>query len=99
MTKLYPDSHVEIQGLSARYYDLTLDIATARFYDKFIKSAIAEMNIQPDEHILDIGCGTGRNACLMHEYLGDTGHITGNYLKPSNVNTLSILLNATRIRF
>ena len=77
MTKIYPDSHVEIQGLSARYYDLTLNIATAGFYDKFIKSAIAEMNIQPDEHILDLGCGTGRNACLMLEYSGYAGHITG----------------------
>jgi len=77
MTKLYPDSHVEVQGLSARYYDLTLNIATAGFYDKFIKSAIEEMNIQPDEHILDLGCGTGRNACLMLEYSGKSGHITG----------------------
>jgi demethylmenaquinone methyltransferase/2-methoxy-6-polyprenyl-1,4-benzoquinol methylase len=77
MTKIYPDSHIEVQGLSARYYDLTLNIATAGFYDKFIKSAIAEMNIQSDEHILDLGCGTGRNARLMHDYSSDTGHITG----------------------
>jgi demethylmenaquinone methyltransferase/2-methoxy-6-polyprenyl-1,4-benzoquinol methylase len=77
MTKIYPDSHVEVQGLSARYYDLTLNIVSAGVYNKFIKLAIAAMNIQPDEHILDLGCGTGRNACLMHEYTGDTGHITG----------------------
>jgi ubiquinone/menaquinone biosynthesis C-methylase UbiE len=31
----------------------------------------------PDEHILDLGCGTGRNACLMHKYMNDSGHITG----------------------
>jgi demethylmenaquinone methyltransferase/2-methoxy-6-polyprenyl-1,4-benzoquinol methylase len=77
MTKIYPDSHVEVQGLSARYYDLTLNFVTAGYYDKFIKSAIAEMNIKPDEHILDLGCGTGRNDCLMHKYLGDSGYITG----------------------
>lgn len=77
MTKIYPDSHVEVQGLSARYYDLTMNFISAGNYKKFIKSAIASMNIQPGERILDLGCGTGRNACLMREYTGDSGHITG----------------------
>ena len=77
MVKIYPDSHVEVQGFSARYYDLTLNIVTAGIYDKFIKSVIVAMNIQADEHIMDLGCGTGRNACLMHEYLGEKGQIIG----------------------
>ena len=77
MKKLYPDSHIEIQGLAARYYDQILNIVSAGFYTKFIKSAIMALNIQPDERILDLGCGTGRNTCLMRTYLGDSGHITG----------------------
>ena len=77
MSKLYPESHVEVQGLSARYYDLTLNVASAGFYSKFIKAAIEKMNIQPDDRILDLGCGTGRNACLMRAHLADSGHITG----------------------
>ena len=77
MTKIYPDSHIEIQGFLARYYDQTLNILSAGAYSKFLRKAIAAMNIQPGEHILDLGCGTGRNACLMREYCGDSGHITG----------------------
>jgi ubiquinone/menaquinone biosynthesis C-methylase UbiE len=77
MIKIYPNSHVEVQGFAARYYDLTLNIVSAGTYNKFIRAAIAAMKIQPEEIILDLGCGTGRNACLMHEYIGDSGHITG----------------------
>jgi ubiquinone/menaquinone biosynthesis C-methylase UbiE len=77
MTKIYPDSHIEVQGLSARYYNLVLTIISGGVYDTFLKSAIAAMNIQPGEHILDLGCGTGRNACLIRNYAGNNGHITG----------------------
>ena len=77
MVKYYSDSHVEVQGLMARKYDLIMNLASLGLYDKFIKSAITAMNIKSGESILDLGCGTGRNTCLMHEYCGDTGHITG----------------------
>ncbi len=77
MEKYYSDSHVEVQGLMARKYDLIMNLASFGLYDKFIKSAITAMNIKSGESILDLGCGTGRNTCLMHEYTGDNGHITG----------------------
>jgi demethylmenaquinone methyltransferase/2-methoxy-6-polyprenyl-1,4-benzoquinol methylase len=35
------------------------------------------MNIQPDDRILDFGCGTGRNACLMARYLSPGGKVVG----------------------
>ncbi|MBN1627591.1 MAG: class I SAM-dependent methyltransferase [Deltaproteobacteria bacterium] len=35
------------------------------------------MEIRPGSHILDLGCGTGRNAELMRGYLNEKGHITG----------------------
>ena len=35
------------------------------------------MAIQPEDHILDLGCGTGRNAALMAKYLSEKGKITG----------------------
>ncbi len=74
--KFYPESKVEIQGFMARKYDLLLNLASLGFYKKFIHAAIASMDIRPDERILDLGCGTGRNACLMSAYL-DGGAITG----------------------
>ncbi|HID38709.1 MAG TPA: class I SAM-dependent methyltransferase [Calditrichaeota bacterium] len=77
MSKIYPDSHVEIQGLMARHYDTIMDLISAGIYAKFIKAAVAAMDIQSGEFILDLGCGTGRNACLMRPYLGDTGYILG----------------------
>ena len=35
------------------------------------------MDIQPGDKILDLGCGTGRNACIMAKYLSENGKITG----------------------
>lgn len=35
------------------------------------------MRINPEDHILDLGCGSGRNARLMAGFLDDRGRITG----------------------
>lgn len=74
--KFYPESKVEIQGFMARKYDFLLNTASLGFYGKFIRAAVAAMDIRADEKILDLGCGTGRNACLMAQYLNG-GSITG----------------------
>ena len=77
MEKIYLDSHVEIQGFSARHYDRMMDVMFFGSYKRFIKSAIKAMEIKPGENILDLGCGTGRNSCLMYKYNGDEGYILG----------------------
>ncbi len=77
MSKIYPDSHVEIQGFTAKYYDKLMDIISVGLYPKFIRSVVKAMHIQTGESILDLGCGTGRNACLMRPYFGDSGHLLG----------------------
>ena len=77
MTKIYPESHVEIQGITARKYDKIMDMMSFGLYSWFIESAVEAMYIEPGERILDLGCGTGRNACLMHDYFGDTGYYLG----------------------
>ncbi len=76
-SKLYPESKVEIQGFIARHYDTILDMASLGLYKKFIKSAIKKMEIKPGERILDLGCGTGRNARLMRNDFGEKGHLLG----------------------
>ncbi len=76
-SKLYPESKVEIQGFIARRYDTILDMASLGLYRKFIVSAIKKMQIKTGENILDLGCGTGRNARLMRTEFGDTGYLLG----------------------
>lgn len=75
--KIYPDSGVELTPLIARYYDNVMNLVTIGVYKSFIIKVIKEMDIQPEDKVLDLGCGTGRNAKLMSEYLNDKGHITG----------------------
>ena len=77
MRKLYPKSKVEITGSMARYYDTLLDIATFGKYLPFIKQVISIANIKPDDRILDMGAGTGRNACLMAKHLSEKGELIG----------------------
>ncbi len=70
-------SKVEVKGLTARFYDQILNWGSLGRYDRFVKSAIAKMNIQPEDAILDLGCGTGKNDCLMARYLSLKGRIVG----------------------
>ena len=77
MEKFYPDSKVEIQGNTAKFYDKILSYVTFGKYDGFLKKAISLMKIQEDDKILDFGAGTGKNALLMNNYLSDKGEILG----------------------
>lgn len=82
MSKIYPESKVELSSVTARNYDRVMNIASLGLYSVFIHSAIRAMDIQPGDKILDLGCGTGRNACIMARYLGDDGAITGMDISP-----------------
>jgi len=77
MSAYYPESKVEISGFAARHYDSLLNIATFGRYSPFIKKSIELMKIKPEDRILDLGAGTGRNACLMIEYLSEKGKLIG----------------------
>lgn len=75
--KIYPDSGVELTEFTAKHYDKIMNSISFGLYRGFIKKAIAQMNLQPGVSMLDLGCGTGRNAKLMASYIGETGKITG----------------------
>ncbi len=82
MEKIYHDSKVELNPFISKHYDGILNYASFGLYKKFIRRAVADMTIQQNDLILDLGCGTGRNACLMHPYLSSNGFITGIDLSP-----------------
>jgi len=75
--KIYPDSGVELSPFILKNYDKVMNMASFGLYQGFIHKAIRQMDIQPDDEILDMGCGTGRNDELMMKYLGDKGSVTG----------------------
>ncbi len=77
MEKLYPESGVELNPFVSKHYDKLMNVLSFGKYKGFIHRAINDMHIQKSDHILDLGCGTGRNACLMMQYLNDKGSITG----------------------
>lgn len=75
--KIYPDSGVELKPFTAKNYDKLMNIVSFGIYKGFINKAIKDMDIQAGDTILDLGCGTGRNAGLMVSYLSEDGRITG----------------------
>jgi len=77
MCAYYPESKVEISKLTAKYYDILMNIITLGGYSLFIQKAIRLMNIKSNDRIIDLGAGTGRNACLMMNYLSTTGELIG----------------------
>jgi len=77
MCAYYPESKVEISGFSARHYDVLLDIITLGRYSSMLQKAIRLMDIKPADKILDLGAGTGKNACLMRKYFSSSGELIG----------------------
>ncbi|MCK4991515.1 MAG: class I SAM-dependent methyltransferase, partial [Bacteroidales bacterium] len=75
--KIYPDSGVELSPFISRNYDRILALASLGHYPKSISQAIGDMHIQPDDRILDLGCGTGYNSRLMASHLTSKGSIHG----------------------
>jgi len=77
MEKLYPDSGVELSKFTASNYDKIMNIASFGLYKGFIKKAISDVNIQPNDKILDMGCGTGRNILLMNQFVSKDSLLVG----------------------
>ncbi len=77
MSNYYPKSKVEVKGFTARYYNALMNIITFGKYSSFIEKAIKLMKIEPSDKILDLGSGTGRNACLMMKELSKEGKLIG----------------------
>ncbi|TYB30616.1 MAG: methyltransferase domain-containing protein [Candidatus Mcinerneyibacterium aminivorans] len=77
MGKLYEDSHIEINGLVAKHYSRILNLITLGRYKRIIKRFVDDMNIVPEDRIIDFGAGSGYNECFMIKYLSLKGRIVG----------------------
>jgi len=75
--KIYPDSGVELSPFISRHYERIMALGSLGHYHRSVQRAIQAMNIQPEDQILDLGCGTGSNAALMSGYLGSSGGVLG----------------------
>lgn len=81
-TKIYPDSGIELTPFISRHYDGLMNTLSFGLYRGFIEKAIRDIHIIEGSEILDLGCGTGRNAALMAQYMGNAGSITGMDISP-----------------
>ncbi len=72
-----PRSKVEIKGLEAKFYDQLLDIVTLGQYPRLLKRIFSLMDIKPGYSIIDLGSGTGRNACYMLKKAGRDARLVG----------------------
>ncbi len=105
MNRIYPDSKVEIQGFAAKFYDSIMNLGSFGLYHRFITNAVKAVKIGPTDQILDLGCGTGRNARLMSKYISEKGNILGleisdlmiSQFKVKNSNLTNIKVQKQRI--
>ena len=77
MARLYPDSGVELSPFISKHYDKIMNIGSFGKYKGFIHNAISDLNLNPNDKILDMGCGTGRNILLMKKYLSEDSLAVG----------------------
>ncbi|MFO7929671.1 MAG: class I SAM-dependent methyltransferase [Candidatus Humimicrobiaceae bacterium] len=77
MGSYYPGSKVELRGAIAKYYDILLDTVTFGRYSHFIQKVISLLDIKREDKIIDLGAGTGRNACLMAKHISSKGELIG----------------------
>jgi ubiquinone/menaquinone biosynthesis C-methylase UbiE len=74
----------QTQGQVIRWpvlYELILWVITRGREQAFRRFVIEQVGLQPGEAVLDVGCGTGTQALLAKEYVGETGRVSG--IEPS----------------
>lgn len=57
----------------SRYYDVLID----PFQGRLRRRGIDFLSVSPDDHVLDIGCGTGRGLATLQSAVGPTGNVVG----------------------
>lgn len=66
---------VEITGWEARHYDRFLNLISLDRYGGLIGRAINDLQLRPEEIVVDLGAGTGRMVRLMLQQMNKQGRI------------------------
>jgi ubiquinone/menaquinone biosynthesis C-methylase UbiE len=82
-------SKIEVKGFEARNYDGLMNFITFGYYPRFIRNAVSFMNFPENTDIIDIGCGTGRNARLIADQVRGNCRITGVDIGTDMLNTFA----------
>ena len=72
-----PRSKVEVKPTEAHHYDLFMNVISLGYYPYLIKRVVDKMDIHPEQSILDLGSGTGRNDGFIAQKIGPEGSILG----------------------
>ena len=65
---------------NARFYDLL--VRPLPLFERLRRKAVARLNLQPGEAVLDLGCGTGLSLELLERGVGAQGRIIGVEITP-----------------
>jgi ubiquinone/menaquinone biosynthesis C-methylase UbiE len=67
-----PQRRAYFDSLASRWDEFTdhVRVRTA------LKAELQQMQLAPDEHVLDLGCGTGNLTAVLLDILGEEGHVT-----------------------
>ncbi|WP_035588538.1 class I SAM-dependent methyltransferase [Hippea jasoniae] len=60
-------SKVEIDGFEAHIYDFMMQLLSGFTYNKFMKTVINQLKIKNNENVVDFGCGTAKNLCMIQQ--------------------------------
>jgi len=75
--KIENKSQIETRGFKAKFYDTLITLGTLGLYNKLLKKVIIDLNLTPDEKILDMGAGSGKNAVKISKHMNGRVKIVG----------------------